>query len=216
VDHQERIYQLEDLLKQRDHTILELRAERDAAYALVAEMKEQIQDARENRERWIDAFNMVRNDKGKWEWSEQMTHEIHQSMRTSNELALIRQRWDEIVPKYNAAVAPKLRNLGRPLQASKAQRADVLARRKAGQSLRSIADDTNLGLQTVRTILDVNCGVDRSRWARLRRNAPLDKMERLEQAKLRRLLRARLTLPAAINAIEGEAAELLQRAKGLR
>jgi hypothetical protein len=42
---------------------------------------------------------------------------------------------------------------GRPIAASDAQQIAVRKMRKAGTSLRKIARDTSLGLQTVRTIL---------------------------------------------------------------
>ena len=48
----------------------------------------------------------------------------------------------------------------------------MLRRRKAGQSLRDIADDTTLSQRTVRTIVDKADGVDRATLARLERIAP--------------------------------------------
>jgi hypothetical protein len=51
-----------------------------------------------------------------------------------------------------ATVRP--RNVGRPLAASEAQCATVLKLHKAGTSLRAIAEETSLGLRTVRTIVD--------------------------------------------------------------
>ena len=44
--------------------------------------------------------------------------------------------------------------IGRPLAASEAQIKQVMELRNAGTSLRGIADDTNLRLNTVRTIID--------------------------------------------------------------
>lgn len=62
--------------------------------------------------------------------------------------------------------------MGRPLQASDAQRQRVLAKRAAGQSLRLIAEEMESGLQTVRTIIDKKDGLDRTTIARLQRIAP--------------------------------------------
>lgn len=45
-------------------------------------------------------------------------------------------------------------------------------RRKAGQSLRDIADETRLGFQTVRTVVDKAASVDRATLARIQRIAP--------------------------------------------
>jgi Homeodomain-like domain len=58
--------------------------------------------------------------------------------------------------KYIALIAH--RNIGRPLAASDAQRATVLKLHKAQHSLRSIAEDVNLSLRTVRTIIDKRDG----------------------------------------------------------
>ncbi len=66
---------------------------------------------------------------------------------------LVRE-WNAFVPRYNAVVRP--RAPGRPLEASETQIADVLKRRKAGASLRTIVAATGLGLSTVRSILKGN------------------------------------------------------------
>jgi hypothetical protein len=47
----------------------------------------------------------------------------------------------------------RIQPVGRPLAASAAQCAEVLKLHKAGRSLRGIVEDTNLGLNTVRTIV---------------------------------------------------------------
>jgi hypothetical protein len=53
------------------------------------------------------------------------------------------------VSDFNSVVAP--RNVGRPLEASEAQRAQVLKLRKGSMLLRAIAEEVSLGLQTVRS-----------------------------------------------------------------
>ena len=134
----------------------------------VTEMKEHVQDAADLLAHWVDAFNMVLNDEGAWDWS-QVMEEHAEHIAQLDQLCALRKRWNKIVAEYNAVVAPRLRNVGRPLDASPTQQADVLERRKAGQSLRDIADDTTLSLRTVRTIIDKADGVDRATLARLER-----------------------------------------------
>jgi hypothetical protein len=62
------------------------------------------------------------------------------------------------------------RNVGRPLSAEEAQIATVRKLRKAGMSLRRIAEQMDLGLATVRTIVNRDDGCDRmmkKRWQKL-------------------------------------------------
>jgi rubrerythrin len=61
------IGELEDMLKQRDRTILELRQEAEKDQALIAEMREHVQDADDVIEAWKEAFDMRPTDKGGWE-----------------------------------------------------------------------------------------------------------------------------------------------------
>jgi predicted nucleic acid-binding Zn-ribbon protein len=68
-----RIGELEGEIKQRDKRIMELREERDAERALVAEMREQVRDANETIDQWIEAFGMVQNDKGDYCYVERKT-----------------------------------------------------------------------------------------------------------------------------------------------
>jgi hypothetical protein len=88
----------------------------------------------------------------------------------------------------------------------------VLKRRKAGQPLRGIADDTGLSLRTVRTITEKAEGVDRATTARLQRIAP----DRLAEAKERSRKRSREALPRRIAETRQQGADLLKTAEGLR
>ncbi len=69
------------------------------------------------------------------------------------------QTWPTKAPADAAARSSKplqpqrAQPVGRPLAASEAQQATVRKLRKAGKSLRWIAEETALGLNTVRTIL---------------------------------------------------------------
>lgn len=69
---------------------------------------------------WIEAFDMTLDDDGAWVWREwvRQRHDPEDDHR-----ALI-ARWNKLVPKYNATVAPKMRNFGCPVAASQVQRAD--------------------------------------------------------------------------------------------
>jgi hypothetical protein len=84
----------------------------------------------------------------------------------------------------------------------------VLKRHKAGQSLRSIAEDTNLGLRTVRTIIDKADGVDRATLARLQRIAP----NKLAEARERMHRRARALIPRRVTELQKRGAKLRKKA----
>ena len=73
----------------------------------------------------------------------------------------------------------------------------MLKLHKAGQSLRSIAEDVNL---SVRTIVDKKDGVDRSRVARIK----------LVEAQRK----VRATLPRRVSASKEKMAKLIKEAKG--
>jgi hypothetical protein len=66
--------------------------------------------------------------------------------------------WNKYLPRING----EPRNVGRPLAASEAQVVQVLKLRQQGYSLRDIADETSLGLSTVRTIVAQKNGTDRT------------------------------------------------------
>jgi hypothetical protein len=205
-DLEKKLGELEDELKDRDKRILELRDERDQDRALIGEMTEHVEEANALIERWKDAFDMVPNDDGIWTWQEGVVQE--RDAYVDKYTALLKE-WNKIVPEYNAVVAPKLRNFGRPLDASEAQQHDVLERRKAHQSLRDIADATNLSLRTVRSITDKAAGVDRSTLARLKRIAP----DKIIEARQRAGRRLRDALPRQINAALEHGSELIKRGK---
>jgi hypothetical protein len=84
----------------------------------------------------------------------------------------------------------------------------VRARRKRGESLRAIAENTALSLQTVRTILEEADGTDRATMARLERLAP-DKFPRE-----RRGIRARAALAKGITEFQETSTALMKQAKG--
>ena len=205
---QELIHELEDQVKQLEQRLDEVRRERDEANALVAEQREWLEDKQVLIENWIEGFSMEVNDNGEIDWPEFIKE--RESLE-ENYLAL-RTKWNKFVADYNAVVAPKRRNFGRPLQASEAQRANVLKLRQSGWSFRSIADETNLSFRTVRTIIDKKDGVDRATLVRLERIAP----DRIAEAYANARRKTRKYLPARIAALEERAAILAKKAKGLR
>src|SRR5438270_1685042 len=145
----ERLYQVEDELRAAERRIAEMKAERDDAWNLVQRKQEYVEDVNATIESWIEAFEMTLGDDGMWHSSgEHLIDKYHSLIEKHN--ALVRE-WNKLVREYNGMVAPK--QIGRPLNASDAQCAEVLRLRKAGTSLQDIADDTSLSLRTVRTII---------------------------------------------------------------
>jgi len=207
MDSDRRITELEDALKQREKQLAELRKDRDADGAVIADMISQVQDADAMIEQWIAAFDMVQDDNGNWSWGEGLVAAFEIVYARHQDLL---RKWNAIVAEYNAVVAPKRRNFGRPLQASPKQQENVRERRKRGESLRTIAEDTALSLRTVRTILDKADGTDRATLARLKRIAP----DKFAEARERMRQRARKSLPRQITALRRQSADLIKRAKG--
>src|SRR6266550_8619506 len=121
-----RLYQLEDDLKAAEARIAEMRAERDDAWNLVQRLREHVQDADDVTERWIDAFEMTLGDDGLYRWQDGVEKNYDALIEKHN--ALVRE-WNKLVREYNGMVAPK--QIGRPLNASDAQCAEVLRLRKA-------------------------------------------------------------------------------------
>jgi hypothetical protein len=197
------VAKLKGELRQRDERIKELIAERDRETALAQELRERLEENRAVLESWIESFSMELDDRGNWDWHPFVARFEAREL-AYNELL---KKWNRFVPRYNAIVAP--RSPGRPLAASPSQQRDVLKRRKAGQSLRAIADETALGLQTVRTIIDQADGVDRAALARLKRIAP----DRLADAHERAARKQRAALPQRINAALNTSAALCKKAK---
>jgi DNA repair exonuclease SbcCD ATPase subunit len=197
-----------------EQRIEELKESHEARVDTISAMVEQVQECDAQIERWIEAFNMVRNDKGVWMWGDDL---IEDRNKWFNEYRRIRDEWNRFVPEYNAVVAPSarlasLRNIGRPLAAGPGQVERIKARRKEGKSLRWIAEEMGLGLQTVRTVLDKADGVDRATLARLERIAP----DKIAEARSRRAIRDIAALPKRINANLKRNAELIKQAKGLK
>jgi hypothetical protein len=203
-DDKSRIADLEDELRQPDRRVSELKDELESERDLTHRLAEQIQAYEDTIEAWKHCFEMVPNEEGLWEWQQAFVQgrewfEKHQSLL---------KEWNRFVPEYNAAV--RKRNVGRPLAASAAQCANVRRLHKAGSSLRHIADETNLGLATVRTIVGQANGTDRTTVKHLSRIDPDRARARAWQSKLQQ----RNALPKRIHELQKNGAKLRKEVKG--
>jgi hypothetical protein len=197
---------LEDDCKVAERRIAEIKRERDEANDLVERMRQHVEDADSLIGQWCEAFDMRLNDDGEWSHADWV-----------DGCAAFRQKyvdllrdWNRFVPLYNRVIAPK--SIGRPLDASNAQVKQVLMLRKARKlSLRGIADETNLSLATVRTIVGRQDHRDRTSRRRLERIDP-DRVAELSELSRKR---TRDALPKRIGQTLQQGAELLREAKGI-
>jgi lambda repressor-like predicted transcriptional regulator len=97
---------------------------------------------------------MVQTESGGWTWAP-FWNEYDALIERHNDLV---RRWNKFVPLINDRKPP----IGRPLAASEEERDLVLRLRKAGKSLRAIAEEAEVGFSTVRTIIDKANGSDRA------------------------------------------------------
>jgi hypothetical protein len=204
----ENIDDLKAQLADAERRTAEVKQERDEARDLIHRMQEQVEDSSAVIDRWVEAFEMQLNAAGEWTWSAGLMERHNALVERYN--ALLRD-WNKFVRQYNAAIAPK--QIGRPLDASPAQCAQVLKLRngKGRKSLRGIAEETGLTLQTVRTILDKKDGTDRATTNRLKRIDP----DRATEISWRARKRTIDALPRQINQTLKDGAALRKEAKGL-
>ena len=204
-----RIEELTVDLRHRDEQIKELRKERSQAVDLVDEMREHVEDANALIDSWKEAFDMELKDDGMWYFQPDKIATAYSILFEKHE-KLVRE-WNKFVGDYNRTVAP--RGLGRPLGASEAQVKNVRKLSKGGTSLRSIAEQTGLGLRTVRTIIEKDAGTGRaSKRTNLLRRREIDRM-RAAEYRVRK--RARDQLPKRITEIRKQGEALVKAAKGL-
>lgn len=196
-----RIAELEDELKAKDRRITELREEIDELRELVREMEENVEDADNTIEQWIDAFDMELDENGEWSW-DPFIEQAHEISRKHRDLV---RRWNRHITAFN------LQPVGRPLGASEAQVGQAHKLRKAGKSLRWIAEETNLSLRTVRTIVGKHAGTDRTTSKHRGRIA----IDRQEEARWDRQKRAIDALPRRAQHVVEQGKALIKRAKGL-
>jgi hypothetical protein len=201
------IAELQDELKARDRRIEELRGEVDELRNINKRMEEQVEDAGRVIEQWIEAFEMVQSESG---WT--LSTWVGSGLKLREQYDALLRDWNRFVPEYNAIVAPRRRNVGRPLLASESQQEDVRKRRKAGEPLRSIAEETGLGLRTVVTIVGKDENTDRTTMKYLKRVVP-DRAETIRNKARTRTIKG---LPRAINATLKSGRDLIKEAKGLK
>jgi hypothetical protein len=195
----ERIASLEDEIKVRDRRIEELRRDVDELRDLMRRMEEQVEDANNVIERWTETFDMEMVEGGSWTWKP-FWDEHNGLIDDYNDLV---RRWNRFVPLINR------QPVGRPLAASEAQCETVLKLRRAGNSLRDIAGETSLGLNTIRTIVNKADGTDRT--SRKHR----DRIEPDRAMTWKRRKRTGAALPRQAQHTFEEGTALLKEAKGL-
>jgi hypothetical protein len=172
---------------------------------LVTRQAEHVQDCADQIDNWIQAFDMAQNEEGVWQWSNAYTG----GKEWLGKYVDLVSDWNKFVGDYNATVRP--RNVGRPLAASEAQAQQVLKLHESGTSLRALADETSLGLRTIRTIIERRNKSDRTTRRYLERIKPDKERERAWLAKQR----TRDALPQQIHATRKMCDELAKEAKGL-
>jgi Helix-turn-helix domain of resolvase len=202
-NNDQRIDKLEDEIKQRDRRIAELKHELDEARDLQQRLTDQVQDSNNQIDNWIQAFEMEPNEAGVWQWKRSFV----EGDDWYKEYQTIMRQWNKFVPEYNAAILR--RNVGRPLAASDAQAAHVRKLHKAGKSLRWIAEETNLGVNTVRTIVGKADGTDRTTIKHLQRIDP----DRARPKQWTAKRQQRDALPKRINELRKAGDDLIKEAK---
>ncbi len=206
-----RIEELKADLRYRDDQIKELRQDNSRAFDLVAEMREQVEDSNALTQSWIEVFEMEQDEDGVWIFDRRQSKVWDDYSRLLEKHRKLIREWNKFIGDYNRAVAP--RGMGRPLDASEVQVKKVLKLRKAKASLRTIAQQTGLGLRTVRTIVGKDAGTDRTgKRTNLLRKREID---RLKAAEYRVRKRARDQLPKRITEIQKRGETLVKAAKGL-
>ena len=183
--------------------------EKDEAVALVAEQRENVQDA----------SDLIRSVDRSLRHDAERRRQVELAQTSSPRTTYYRTNtttYSAIGTSSSSSTTPS----SHPSTATSAVRhkpampnaTTCSKRHKRGQSLRSIAEDTELSFQAVRTIIDKKDGVDRATLARLERIAP----DRIAKAYERARRKTRKYLPARINALLEKAADLDKRAKGLK
>lgn len=206
-----RVEELEADLRYRDDQIKELRQDNSRAFDQAAEMREQVEDSNALTQSWIEVFEMEQNDDGEWVFDRRQSKVWDDYSKLLDSHNKMVRNWNKFTGDYNATVAPRC--LGRPLDASEAQIKKVRKLRKAGGSLRAIAEQTGLGLRTVRTIVGKDAGTDRtSKRTNLLRKHEVDR-QRAADYRVRK--RARDLLPKRITETQKRGEALIKAAKGL-
>jgi DNA-binding NarL/FixJ family response regulator len=206
-----RVQDLETELQQRDETIVRLRADLLEAHELVDRMRQRTEDANAAIDNWVMVFEMSQDEAGvyRFDRSQSGIWDAYSEL-LDNHRKLI-AKWNKYVGRFNARVAPQ--DIGRPLAASDAQKADVMKRRKAGESMRAIAKAMSLSLRTVRTIVEKANGADRT--AKASRELRRMEFNRQRAAAFRVRKAGRDAMPKQVTQLVTDGAALVKAAKGL-
>jgi hypothetical protein len=204
-EQQQRIAELEDALKEKERRLQDLKTDLDKTNNLIERQAEQMRDCNDVIQSWIEGFGMTLDATGKWQWDSF----ILSADDWHNRYVDLLRQWNCFVPEYNATV--RRRNVGRPLAAGDGQVTAVLKLRKARKSLRAIAEETGLGLNTVRTIVDQGDQRDRTTLKHLERIRRDMGEDRTWQSRKR----TRAALPRRINAALEQGATLGKEAKDI-
>jgi hypothetical protein len=200
------IGELKDELKHRDRWIEDLRREIDEQRDLIRRMEGSVESCCNVIEAWKETFDMVEAESGAWTWAP-FWEKQEEIIDDYNELV---RRWNKYLPRINGDPRP----VGRPLAASEAQCATVLGLRKQGYSLREIAEECTLGLNTVVTIVGKSNGSDRTAKKHRRRlEEGIDPRRHTRAWKRQR--RTGASLPRRAQAAVKEGRALIKEAKGL-
>lgn len=154
------ILRLESDLEKRDREIKELKEKRREALDLVDQMSEHVQDGRDLIESWIEVCDMKEDESGVWLFDVNHADLIERYNKLHGEHQKLVSDWNKFVGQWNREVDPRER--GRPIAASAVQIEEVRKLHKGEASLRAIAENTGLGLRTVRTIVEKDAGTDRT------------------------------------------------------
>jgi hypothetical protein len=190
-----------DEIRLKNERIAELREEIDEQRDLIQRLREHAEEYVIVIESWKEAFGMTITDNGAWTW-EPYWKERQELIDQYN--ALVRD-WNKYLPLL------RQQPVGRPLAASEAQCVTVLKLRKAGRSLREIAEETSLGLNTVRTIIDKADRKDRTTRKHWQRIEP----DRQRVITWKRQHRAGQGLPKRAQKAVEDGQALIREAKGL-
>ena len=204
-DHKLSVGELEDELKVKERRIEQLRQEIDEQRELIDRLRDNSEEADGVFEAWIETFEMERTDSGGLTWKP-FWQEHNQLIDDYNDLV---RRWNKYLPVINR----EPRNVGRPLAASEAQVVQVQKLRKAGRSLRGIAEDTSLSVDTVRTIVGKMNGQDRTTTKHRQRLERIDERQRL--VKWKRQRRTGDAPPRRVQRVVEGGRALVKEAKGL-
>jgi FtsZ-binding cell division protein ZapB len=203
--------QLEDELKQRDRRIAELREEIDELRERNQTLREDAEEWQEQFEQWQEAFEMVPNDDGVMVWNA----DVAGGAEWQEKYVELLRDYNKLVSDYNLVVRicfddGRLRDRGRSIAATEEQRRIVYESHDEGRSLRECAEDADVGLQTVRTLIGKIDGSDRT--SRRLSKYPKLKVDRFRLAASKARQRTRDALPKALHEHNKKTTALLKEA----